>query len=155
MTRRWRTGLRCESFMDTGPARFAKGSARFSLRIRWWRGIRSKRKSAAEKRSRLWSCKNEEMATGNQKLENGKLAIGNGSLRDDRPRQVRVSPVWYTRRVSMANLQRGALMKRLQLSVPLAKAENRTTRLVFLAAAALAMLPGISRTAHAQAPKRT
>jgi len=57
----------------------------------------------------------------------------------------------------MANLQRGALMKRLQMCMPLAKAENRTTRLVFIAAAAVAMLLGISRTAHAQAPgpKRT
>src|ERR1700693_5625112 len=57
----------------------------------------------------------------------------------------------------MGNLQRGALMKRLQMSMPLAKAASRTTRLVFIAAAALAMLLGISRTAHAQAPgsKRT
>src|SRR6267143_6132294 len=75
MTRRWRTGLKCESFMDTGPARFARGSERFSLRIHWWRSIRSKRRSAAGTRSRLWSCRNEEMETGNQKLENGELGI--------------------------------------------------------------------------------
>src|SRR5712671_4189159 len=57
----------------------------------------------------------------------------------------------------MANLQRGALMKGLQMSMPLAKAASRTTRLVFITAAGLAMLLGISRTAHAQAPtpKRT
>src|SRR6202162_5592758 len=57
----------------------------------------------------------------------------------------------------MANLQRGVLMRGLQTSIPLAKAASRTTRLVFLAAAALVMLLGISRTAHAQAPspKRT
>jgi len=55
----------------------------------------------------------------------------------------------------MANLQRGALMKGLEMSMPLAKAASRTARLVFLAAAALAMLLGISRSAQAQAPKRT
>jgi imidazolonepropionase-like amidohydrolase len=46
-------------------------------------------------------------------------------------------------------------MRGLQMSMPLAKAVSRTTRLAILAT--LAMLPGISRTAHAQAPspKRT
>src|SRR6266404_5570603 len=55
----------------------------------------------------------------------------------------------------MANLQRGVSMKGLQMSMPLAKTASRTSRLVFIASAALAMLLGISRTAHAQAPKRT
>ena len=41
-------------------------------------------------------------------------------------------------------------MRGLQMSMPLAKAVSRTTRLAILAT--LAMLPGISRTAHAQAP---
>src|SRR6266851_1505571 len=50
----------------------------------------------------------------------------------------------------MANLQRGVSMRGLQMSMPLAKAVSRTTRLAILAT--LAMLPGISRTAHAQAP---
>src|SRR6266849_8081812 len=125
MTRRWRTGLRCESFMDTEPARCAKGLGRFSLRTRWWRGIRSKRKTAAGKRSRLWICRNEEMGAGNQKLENGEWGMGNRSLRDGRLRQVRASLVCYTRRVLMANLQRGALMRDLQMSMPLAKAASR------------------------------
>src|SRR6267378_977450 len=43
-------------------------------------------------------------------------------------------------------------MRGLQMSMPLARAASRTTRLVFLAAAALALLLGISGTAHAQAP---
>src|SRR5580765_6408765 len=57
----------------------------------------------------------------------------------------------------MANLQRGALMKSLPMSMPLAKVARCTTRLTLFAAAALAMLLGISRTVHAQAPspKRT
>src|SRR5882724_9380054 len=57
----------------------------------------------------------------------------------------------------MANLQRGALMRGLQMSMPLAKAASRTTRPALFAAAAAAMLLGISGTAHAQAPtpKRT
>jgi imidazolonepropionase-like amidohydrolase len=48
-------------------------------------------------------------------------------------------------------------MRGLQMSVSLAKAASSKTRLAFTAAAALAMLLGISRTAHAQAPspKRT
>jgi len=54
----------------------------------------------------------------------------------------------------MANLQRGALMKGLEMPMPLAKAASRTAPLVFLAAAALALLLGISRSAQAQAPKR-
>src|SRR5258706_7108097 len=91
------------------------------------------------------------------KLEIGKWRIGNRSLRGRRFKQVCVKLVWYTRRVSMANLQRGALMRGLQMSMPLAKAASRTTRPALFAAAALAMLLGISRTAHAQAPtpKRT
>src|SRR6267142_3692261 len=57
----------------------------------------------------------------------------------------------------VSNLQRGALMRGLQTSMPLVKAASRTTRLVFIAAAALALLLGVSRTAHAQVPtpKRT
>jgi imidazolonepropionase-like amidohydrolase len=48
-------------------------------------------------------------------------------------------------------------MKGLQMSMLLVKAASRTTRLTFLAATALTMLLGISRTAQAQAPspKRT
>src|SRR5882762_6664092 len=46
-------------------------------------------------------------------------------------------------------------MRGLQMSVSLAEVTSRTTRLAFLAAAALTMLLGISRTARAQAPKRT
>src|SRR6266436_9074346 len=48
-------------------------------------------------------------------------------------------------------------MRGLQMSMPLAKAVSRTTRLAILTGAALAMLLGVSRTAQAQAlsPKRT
>src|SRR6267378_3456766 len=46
-------------------------------------------------------------------------------------------------------------MRGLQMSMPLAKAASRTTQLAFFAAAAVAMLLGMSRTTHAQAPKRT
>src|SRR3981189_1753411 len=55
----------------------------------------------------------------------------------------------------MANLQRGASMKGLPMSTPLQKAASRTTRLAFLAAAALTILVRIPRTARAQAPERT
>src|SRR5437879_1192350 len=55
----------------------------------------------------------------------------------------------------MANLLRGVSMRGLQMSMPLAKAASRTTQLAFFAAAAVAMLLGMSRTTHAQAPKRT
>src|SRR6266849_1535400 len=46
-------------------------------------------------------------------------------------------------------------MRGLQMSMPLAKAASRTTQLAFFAVAAVAMLLGMSRTTHAQAPKRT
>jgi len=48
-------------------------------------------------------------------------------------------------------------MRGLQMSMPLPEAASRTTRLAFLACTALAMLLGIARSAHAQAPtsKRT
>src|SRR2546427_3668090 len=55
----------------------------------------------------------------------------------------------------MANLLRGVSMRGLQMSMPLAKAASRTTQVAFFAAAAVAMLLGMSRTTHAQAPKRT
>src|SRR5260370_27340744 len=60
----------------------------------------------------------------------------------------------YTRRVPIANSQRGAWMKVLKNSLSPARTKGEGSRWGVAFAAVLAMLVGVALTANAQAPRR-